>query len=204
MIAITEKTTGQAGFSSPRQTPRGRVRVWLTDDNAIFRGLLQELLLRSGEFDCERQFDSAESLLEALADEPAPDAILLDVEMGGMPGVEALRPIRALAPDVRVLIVTSFFDPLYEARAVRDGASTYLIKAYAPQNLIREIYRALASPVQLAELKPDITPTKSAFEPQGSAVAKRSLATRLSAWLASLPTAVFRQLEIHRPVATQK
>ena len=204
MIAITEKTTGQAGFSSPRQTPRGRVRVWLTDDNAIFRDLLQELLLRSGEFDCERQFDSAESLQEALADEPAPDVILLDVEMGGMTGVEALRPIRALAPDVRVLIVTSFFDPLYEVRAVRDGASTYLIKAYAPQNLIKEIYRALASPVQLTELTPDVKPARPAFESQGSAVTKRGLATRLTAWLASLPTAMFGQLELHRPAATPK
>jgi len=204
MIAITEKTTGHAGLSSPRQTPRGRVRVWLTDDNAIFRGLLQELLLRSGEFDCERQFESAESLLEALANEPSPDVILLDVEMGGMTGVEALRPIRTLAPGVRVLIVTSFFDPLYEAQAFRDGASTYLVKAYTPQNLVKEIYRALASPVQLTELVPPVKPMKSISEPTDLMITKRSLMTRLTAWLANLPTVSSGQLEIHRPAATQK
>ena len=105
------------------------IRVWLTDDNAGFRELLEQLLVRSDGFHCELQFHSAEALLEGLANEPAPDVILLDVEMGGMSGVDALRPIRALAPDVRVLIVTSFWDPMYETQALRDGPSTYLIKA---------------------------------------------------------------------------
>lgn len=209
MIATTEKTTGSnTGFSSPGQAvpapERTRVRVWLTDDNVGFRNSLAHLLAHSGEFDCERQFHSAESLLESLAGETAPDVILLDVEMGGMTGVQALRPIRALAPNVRVLIVTSFFDPMYESHASRDGASAFLLKAYAPQRLVAEIHQALASPVRLAELAPSPV-SKPGYQSSDSAVAiKRNLTTRLTRLVASLSAALFGQLEFHRPAATPK
>lgn len=208
MIAITEKDTSSSAERVPMfqatSTPRSsRIRVWLTDDNAFFRNSLAELLARVGNFECELQFNSAESLLEGLARESAPDVILLDVEMGGMTGVDALRPIRALAPEVRVLIVTSFFDPLYDAQSRRDGASAFLLKAYAPQNLAGEIHRALASPVCLAELaevksRPGAGPASSA-EPAG-----KNLFARLASWTTSISTALFGQLEYHRPAATPK
>jgi len=150
MIATIENTVGA---QTARPLAPGRetrpIRVWLADDNAGFRELLEQLLVRSREFTCEHQFHSAEALLEGLASTCPPDVILLDVEMGGMTGVDALHPIRALAPAVRVLIVTSFFDPMYEAQAMRDGASAFLIKANAPVSLVGEIHRALASPVKM-------------------------------------------------------
>ena len=168
------------------------IRVWLTDDNAGFRDLLEELLVRSGNFNCEFQFHSAEALLEGLATEPAPDVILLDVEMGGMTGVEALQPIRALAPEVRVLMVTSFWDPLYETKALRDGASAYLIKAHAPMNLVSEIHRALSSPVKLTSLVPVITvePNSPTSQPVGTA--SRSFAARLRFWAAQWSATLLR------------
>jgi DNA-binding NarL/FixJ family response regulator len=206
MIAITEKTTSSNLKSSSRYHPvvaseSPRIRIWLTDDNATFRNLLEDLLARSGEFNCEYQFHSAELLLEALASKAAPEVILLDVEMGGMTGVDALRPIRALAPDVRVLIVTSFFDPQYEAQASRNGASSFLVKASAPQSLVKEIHRALASPVRLAE---PAAVARLNYSPAILATTKRSLMARLSLWIANLSPALFSQLEFHRPAATPK
>jgi DNA-binding NarL/FixJ family response regulator len=215
MIATTEKATGSSAVSNSTQPAapapeRPRVRVWLTDDNLGFRNSLAHLLDRSGEFDCEQQFDSAETLLQGLAAGPAPDVILLDVEMGGMTGVDALRPIRALAPNVRVLIVTSFFDPMYESRASRDGASAFLLKAYAPQNLTAEIYRALASPVHLAELRSaaDGGTAKSGTKhiTNGNELptmaAGRALITRLTLWMISVATALFGHGPLQRPAAT--
>ena len=209
MMPITEITTG----SSPEYSPatqcasartKPRVRVWLTDDNAGFRHSLAELLGRSSDFDCERQFNSAESLLSGLADGPAPDVILLDVEMGGITGVDALRPIRKLAPEVRVVIVTSFFDPIYERLAMRDGASAFLLKAYAPQDLVGEIYRALATPIRL----PDIAEGQStpaaipALSPE--LTAGKSVFARFILWLAHSYTTLMGQFAIHRPAATSK
>ena len=193
MTATTDNVTDSqtSAFTPLTRTPP--IRVWLTDDNAGFRELLEQLLVRSGGFNCELQFNSAESLLDGLATEPAPDVILLDVEMGGMTGVDALRPIRALAPDVRVLIVTSFWDPLYEVQAVRNGASAYLVKAHAPLSLVNEIHRALISPVSLAPLIP------AAVDRENSATAqplrpepKKGLAARFGSWAANLSANLLR------------
>ena len=63
--------------------------LWLVDDNREIRRLLADLLQRDGTMQCTRQFSSAESLLAALEKESAPDAILLDVQMRGMSGVDA-------------------------------------------------------------------------------------------------------------------
>ena len=210
MTATIEKPAGFGiEFSASNRpalaTLRPRVRVWLTDDNMSFRNSLAQLLGRTGEFDCERQFHSAESLLEALAQEPAPDVILLDIEMDGMTGVDALRPIRALAPNVRVLMVTTFFDPMYDARASRNGASAYVLKAFAAQNIEKEIYRALTSPVRPAEIVPvDSTPaTKQSSRLDVKSGADLNFTARLALWMAHLFTALFGQLEYHRP-ATPK
>lgn len=172
---------------------RRPIRVWLTDDNAGFRQLLEELLVRSNNFNCEFQFHSAEALLDGLAHVPAPDVILLDVEMGGMTGVDALRPIRVLAPSVRVLIVTSFWDPMYEAQAMRDGASAYLIKAHAPVNLVGEIHRALAAPVKMSPLTPVAAPREDPeANVESSKPGKKSTFSRFGSWATNLSSTLFR------------
>jgi len=208
-MAITEKTTSLSTqtFPKTRYDPaptRARVRVWLTDDNQGIRNGLADLLTRSGEFDCDRQFHSAEALLEGLGSDGSPDVILLDIEMGGMSGVDALRPIRALAPHVRVLIVTSFFDPIYETRAMRDGASAFLLKAYAPQELVAAIHQALASPIHLTEIALPAS-QEAGCRTAGSnlAVGKRLLA-RFTLWLATGFSALTGQVEYHQPATTPK
>jgi len=198
MIVTTDNIAGLKAELPPRSRPTRPIRVWLTDDNAGFRELLEQLLVRSGGFNCELQFHSAESLLEGLVSERAPDVILLDVEMGGMTGVDALRPIRELAPNVRVLIVTSFWDPMYEAQARRDGASAYLIKAHAPVNLIVEIHRALVSPVKLAPSATVVPAQREnpAIDQSLPPARKKSLAARFGSWAANLSTNLLRSAPV--------
>jgi DNA-binding NarL/FixJ family response regulator len=207
MIAITEDTASSNAELSPAPAhiaprPGSRIRVWLTDDNRNFRVALAELLTRGGDFDCERQFHSAEALLEALASEPAPDVILLDVEMGGMTGVDALRPVRELAPEVRVLIVTSFFDPMYEACAVRNSASAFLLKANAPLSLPRDIHRALSSPVPPLAAVPIDRPT-SANSPERRQPGEKSLMARMGSWATQVSNLLAQSI-YHRPAPTPK
>ena len=196
MIATNEIVTGsKADFASTSFTPRlstRQIRVWLTDDNAGFRELLEQLLVRSGGFNCELQFHSAEALLQGLVSEPAPDVILCDVEMGGMTGVDALRPIRELAPNVRVLMVTSFWDSMYEAQALRDGASAYLIKAHAPVNLVGEIHRALAAPVKMSPLTSVTTRCENTEVQPNKPAGRKSTFSRFGSWAAQLSSNLFR------------
>jgi DNA-binding NarL/FixJ family response regulator len=178
---------------------RSLVRVWLTDDNARIRCLLHELLIPTGEFLCERQFASAEALLRALATERHPDVVLLDIEMGGMKGVDALRPIRALAPSVRVLIMTAFFDPIYETKALRDGASAFMVKSYALARMAEAIHQALARPIPIITAAPrgQAQPAPvAAPRPQPARAA--NFFSRVGDWLSQL-AARLRWKEGYRP-----
>jgi DNA-binding NarL/FixJ family response regulator len=123
-----------------------RIRVWLVDDHKGVRELLAELLEVHEGFECGRQFDSAEALLEALAVDAPPDVILLDNQMGGITGLEALRPVRRLAPSTRVLMLTSCCDGTTKAQALRDGASDFLSKGRDVTEIARRTRLAMAGP----------------------------------------------------------
>lgn len=108
--------------------------LWLVDDNAAYREALAELFRQveaaQGLY-CARQFDSAEALLEVLAKESAPDVILSDVQMGGMSGVEAVALIKQIAPQTRVILLTTFYNSSAALQAHRNGAEAFLLKRYA-------------------------------------------------------------------------
>jgi len=123
-----------------------RIRIWLVDDSKNLRELLAGLLAAEEGFDCSRQFPSAEAVLEALSIETPPDVILLDNRMGGMLGVEALRPIKRLAGATRVLMLTSCCDPETKARAFRNGASDFLSKSCDVSEIAGRIRQAQLSP----------------------------------------------------------
>ena len=105
-----------------------RLRLWLVDDDDDMRGLIAELIDRSDTIQCSQQFYSAEGALDALAHELPPDIILLDLNMGGMSGVEAIRPIKRLAREARVFIMTIFYDTIEAARARKAGAAGFILK----------------------------------------------------------------------------
>src|SRR2546425_5085435 len=98
-----------------------RLRLWLVDDDDEMRGLIAELLGRSDAIECSRQFFSAEAALDELAHELPPDIILLDLNMGGMSGTEAICPIKRLASGTRVFIMTVFYDSIEVSRARKAG-----------------------------------------------------------------------------------
>ena len=130
----------------------GVLRVWHVDDSANFRDLLASFLDAERGVQCERSFPSAEAVLHALARETPPDVILLDIRMGGMSGLDALRPIRSLAPSTAVLLLTTFYDSYAKAQALRDGASDLLLKTCRVGEIVeraREAHRALL-PAQTA------------------------------------------------------
>jgi DNA-binding NarL/FixJ family response regulator len=160
------------------------IRVWLVDDNRRLRELLADLLMAEGGIDCSRQFGSAEAALHALSKENAPDAILLDNQMDGMRGIDALRPIRNAAGDTRVLMYTSCRDPETRSLAYRNGAADFLTKDCSPTEIAERIRKAQSVPMSpLATEVPTSTETESCHTPPANHSRHRgSVQSRLVLW----------------------
>src|SRR4029077_4648026 len=130
---ILNKTEGARPLAEQNATAVGdeAICIWLVDDNDRYRTLLAEILEGEADFDCARQFSSGKAVIEALARETPPEVILLDIDMGGMSGLEAIRPIKSLAGATHVLMLTAFFDCHRRTRALRAGATDFLLKSYS-------------------------------------------------------------------------
>jgi DNA-binding NarL/FixJ family response regulator len=77
-----------------------------------------------------------------LARRHRPDVVLLDVRLGDEDGLDAIGPLRAAAPGVRVLILSAFDNPTYIARAASAGAHDYLSKTIGRTALIEAVANA--------------------------------------------------------------
>ena len=118
-------------------------RIWLVDDSDNFRMLLAGLLNGEPGIEVTREFSSPEGVLEALAGEAAPEVILLDIQMGPFNGLDAIRPIKDLAPNTHVLMLTTLAEPTSRERAFREGASDFMLKSWELKEIVIHIRRAM-------------------------------------------------------------
>jgi len=102
-----------------------KVRVLIADDNLQVLRFLSNLL--SDDFCVVGTVSDGKALLAA-AMELHPQIIITDIDMPTMNGIDAVRQIEALLPDIKVIFLTSHEEPEYVAAAFSAGASAFLIK----------------------------------------------------------------------------
>ena len=150
-LVLSEAKDGSAPTGASANSSSRRVlRVWVVDDNADLRDLFAQLLTKQPGIRCTRQFPSAEAILATLAEERPPDVVLLDINLGSKNGLSAIRPIKALAPSVKVLMLTMFNNTHYEREAFHSGASGFLLKTYGIDEIAKLIHEAHRNPGALA------------------------------------------------------
>ena len=119
------------------------IRVAIVDDHAVVRQGLEQLL--KGENDIEIVGTAANGEdAHALLTSAAPDVLLMDLSMQGVDGVEATRRILADAPEVNVVVLTSFADRQRILDALEAGASGYLLKDGDPAQVAEAVRVAAA------------------------------------------------------------
>ncbi len=116
------------------------VTVWLVEDNETFRNTVARALMRIPSLECSHRFPNAEEALEALEGGAVANVILLDVEMPGINGVEAVRRIRSLSPSTRVIMFTVVDSDDKIFQAICAGASGYLLKTSSVQKIAEAIH----------------------------------------------------------------
>jgi DNA-binding NarL/FixJ family response regulator len=110
------------------------IRVFLADDNALFRDGVAQLLQSDGRFEVVGQASTGEEAVAAVS-QHRPDLILMDLRMPGMSGVEAIKRIRAQNPELPIGVLTMFESPDYVQQALNAGANGYVAKDATPADL---------------------------------------------------------------------
>ena len=103
------------------------IRLMLADDHTMLRQGLRRALEEDGAFEVVAEAGSGDEAVR-LASAMRPQVVLMDVSMPFMDGVAATREITSRFPDVRVVMLTMFHDAEVAHRALRAGATGYLVK----------------------------------------------------------------------------
>lgn len=114
------------------------VQILLFEDNEDMREGLTWLLRSQPTLNLLGTFADANAIKSIIA-QYSPDIVLMDIQMPGLSGIEALKIIKAVKPATHVVILTTFDDEDHIFNAMRHGASGYLLKT----NVTTEIVRAI-------------------------------------------------------------
>lgn len=159
--------------------------IVVADDHTIVReGLVG--LLREHRFDVVGSVGDGRQLLDA-AKRHRPDVIVTDISMPGLSGLEVMPQLKAASPDTRVIVLTMHEDAELAARALRGGASGFLLKDSAGEELVNAVHQALQGRVYLAP-----------------ALTRDVMARMADAHAAEGPRLTVRQLEVLRLVVEGK
>jgi DNA-binding NarL/FixJ family response regulator len=119
-----------------------RVSVLLVDDHAIWRGGVRSML-EDTEFEVVGEASSGTEAIEA-ARRVQPRLVLLDIRMAGGDGLSTLVALKHEFPSAAIVMLTTYDNPTYMARAVAGGAAGYLLKGMDQDEML-EALRAVAN-----------------------------------------------------------
>ena len=131
-------------ISAKTAPPSENISVWLIEDNRTFRDTVARVLNRVEGMECSGSFTSSEDALDALKEGRVPDVVLLDVQLPGLSGLEAVPIIKAISPSTRVVMLTVFDDHQKIFQAICAGASGYLLKTAPVDRIVEAIREVLA------------------------------------------------------------
>jgi len=114
------------------------ISVSIVEDNNQLRATLARVLNRADGFRCLSQYGNAE---DALKDLPRirPDVVLMDINLPGMNGVQCVRQLKALLPEIQVMMLTVYEDTENIFNALAAGASGYMLKRTSSKELLEAI-----------------------------------------------------------------
>lgn len=137
-----------------RKTPKTaavpRQRILIVDDHATLReGLLSQINREADLVVCGEAVNAREAV--AAVEKLEPDLVLADINLPGRNGLELIRDIHALRPDLPVLVLSMHDETLFAERVLRAGGRGYVSKSASGQSLLAAIRRVLSGQIYLSD-----------------------------------------------------
>src|SRR6266516_4123705 len=129
---------GSSAYHLRDMGPPRRIGILVVDDHRTFGEAMRIALEREKDLSVIGVATSGEESV-ALADDHVPDIVLMDIEMPGMDGIEAIRKLKEKSPEARVVVVSAHQGELVMARAVEAGASGFLSKETALTDIVQSV-----------------------------------------------------------------
>jgi two-component system invasion response regulator UvrY len=118
------------------------IRVLVADDHPLLRSGLKQVLSLEPGLTVAGEAEDSEQVLEHIRDQEW-DLLILDLAMPGRGGLEVLSEVRRLRPHLPVLVLSMYGEDQFAVRAIKAGASGYLCKEGASDELIRAVRKVL-------------------------------------------------------------
>ena len=117
------------------------IRVAILDDDRDFREIFSALLNKSDGFKCVGAYQDYKEALDKIEND-LPDILLLDIEMPGKSGIETLKELKNIYPNIQVMMLTVYSDSEKIFQSLRGGAVGYLLKKSPTSKLLEAIREA--------------------------------------------------------------
>ncbi len=118
------------------------ITVSIVDDEKELRQSMEAFINGSPGFRCVSAYHSGEAALKQLPQD-RPDVVLMDIHLTGMSGIECVQRLKAMVPEMQIMMLTVYEDTEQIFKALSAGASGYMLKRLTPVKLlevIREVY----------------------------------------------------------------
>lgn len=118
------------------------IRIVIYEDNDTLRDSISSLLQLNSAYNITGAFSTCEEVEKNTLELPA-DVILMDIDLPGISGIEAVKKIRAINKEVSIIMITVFDDDSHVYDALRAGANGYLLKKNISDKLSASIHEVL-------------------------------------------------------------
>ncbi len=176
-----------ADFSSKASARR---KVFLVDDHPIVRQGLAQLINHETDLSVIGEGEDAYGSLRAIRT-CHPDLVLVDISLKDSDGIDLVKELKNQFPDLPILVLSMHDELLYAERALRAGASGYIMKQEAPQTLLAAMRTVLSGNVYTSEK-------------MGAALLQRMVGNKKSKAVLPMDCLSNRELEVFRMIGAGK
>lgn len=114
------------------------IRISIVEDHRATREMIVKLLRHAPEMECTGVYGNAEQAEREIPLDP-PDVVLMDINLPGASGIECVKKLKQAHPKIQFVMLTTYDDTEMIFNALRAGASGYLLKRAAPEELLAAI-----------------------------------------------------------------